>query len=341
MAEAEPQDRAPRVTVVLPVRNEGGHVERVLADVLAQDLPAEDLEVLVVDGRSDDDTRERVTAIAGCDARVRLLDNPDRLSSAARKIGAEAARGAYVAYVDGHCRIPSRTMLSDMVALFERTGADCLARPQPLEPEGGGYRARSIAAARHSPFGHSLRSEIFAGGEEREVSPLSSGAMYRREVFETVGAFDPAFDACEDVELNYRVERAGLRSFTSPKLAVVYEPRRTWGGLFRQMARYGLGRARLHGKHPEAFSWESLVPVAFVLGVVCLLAAPWLPGPLPVVVLAPWALYALLALGFGLASAARAGWALLPGILVTFPVIHAGLGWGYLRGLATRGPRSP
>ena len=262
---------------------------------------------------------------------MRVLDNPRRLSSAARALGAAAARGRYVAYVDGHCRIDSPTLLADMVDLFERTGADGLSRPQPLVPSGGGAVARAIAAARTSRFGHSLVSEIF-GDQEAQVPAISSGAMYRKEVFEKIGPFDAAFDACEDVELNYRFDRAGLVAWTSAKLAVRYEPRRTYAGLFRQMRRYGLGRARLHRKHPAAFSWESLVPVAFVLGLPVLAAAPWLPRPLGWTVALGYGLYALLALGFGLAASRSPGLRLFPLVAVAFPVIHGGLGLGYLAG---------
>lgn len=337
----EQESTGPRVTVVVPVRNEAAHIESVLDDLLGQTLASGDLEVLVVDGRSTDDTRERVEAVAARDERVRLLDNPRQLSSAARAVGAKAARGAYVVYVDGHCRIPSRTLLADAVELFERTGADCLARPQPLEPTHGGIRARAIAAARHSPFGHSLSSEIFDREKEAEVSPVSSGAMYRREVFDRVGTFDASFDACEDVEFNTRVEQAGLTTWTSPKLAVEYEPRRTYRGLFRQMFRYGLGRARLHRKHADSFSWESLVPVAFLLGIPCLLVSPWIPPPGSWIVWGLWGLYLLLAVFFGARAASKAGWGLLPWIVVAFAVTHAGLGAGYLKGRLTPAPRSP
>lgn len=216
--------------------------------------------------------------------------------------------------------------------------ADCLARPQPLVPTDPGRVARAIAAARTSPFGHSTKSEIF-GATEAEVSPVSSGAMYRREVFSTVGPYDPAFDACEDVELNWRVEAAGLRSFSSPRLAVRYEPRRTFRGLFRQMTRYGLGRARLHRKHPRAFTLESAIPPAFVLGLPALVAAPLLPRALALVVVLGYALYALLALLFATLAAARArALPLVPLVAFAFPTIHAGLGLGYLRGLVTPRP---
>ena len=327
----------PFVTVVLPVRNEAAHLDAVLSDLLAQDYPIDRMEVLVVDGASTDDTRARAGEFARRDARVRVLDNPARRSSAARAVGASAARGAFVLYVDGHCRVESRALLRDMVDLFGRTGADCLARPQPLAPSGPAPVARAIAAARTSAFGHSVGSEIY-GDAEAKVSPVSSGAMYRREVFERVGPFDASFDACEDVEFNWRVERAGLSCWTSPRLAVAYEPRRTLSGLLRQMHRYGLGRARLHRKHPASFTWECLVPVAFVLGLPLLLASPWLPRTVALALAAPYALYAVLSLGFSALAAAKAGWSLLPLLPLAFLTIHVGLGVGYLRGFVSRRP---
>ena len=49
---------------MIPVRNEGAHVEAILGDLLAQDFPPDRMEILVVDGASTDDTSARVRAIA-------------------------------------------------------------------------------------------------------------------------------------------------------------------------------------------------------------------------------------------------------------------------------------
>ncbi len=335
-----PPGPEPAVTVVVPVRNEAGHVGLVLDDLRAQELPGACFEILVVDGRSEDGTRAHVERLAALDPRVRLIDNPWRLSSGARRLGVEAARGRFVLFVDGHCRIPGRRLLADMLELFARTGADCLARPQPLVPTAPGRVARAVAAARSSPFGHSGASTIYEE-RERAVSPVSAGAMYRREVFERIGTFDVAFDACEDVELNWRAAAAGLSCWTSPRLAVRYEPRRRLSALLRQMVRYGRGRARLHRKHPAALSPESLVPAAFVAGLPLLAATPWLPGGWALAVAAPYALYALLALLASLPAARRAGADLLPLLPLTFLTIHVGLGAGYLWGRVERWPPPP
>ncbi len=326
------------ITVVMPVRNEAAHIEAVLGEVLSQELGALTLEVLVVDGESTDNTVERVKRVATRDSRVRVLNNPKRLSSAARALGVEHSRGTYVAIIDGHCHLPSRTLLADMVDLFERTGADCLSRPQPLVPSQDGMTARAVAAARTSPFGHSVHSTIY-DNSERKVAPTSSGAMYHRRTFEKVGNFDTRFDACEDVEFNYRCEQAGLDCYTSPALAVEYEPRSSFRALYKQMHRYGLGRARLHRKHRSAFQIESLIPLGFVLGIPIAVAMAWfLPSPWRWLGVAPYALYALLSLVASIHTASKRGWALLPLLPVAFFVTHTGLGMGYLKGWITTYP---
>ena len=88
----------------MPVRNEAAYIERSLGAVLAQDYPAERLEILVVDGLSTDGTREMVGRMAR-PPRVRLLDNPAGIVPPGLNIGIAQARGEIVVRVDGHCEI--------------------------------------------------------------------------------------------------------------------------------------------------------------------------------------------------------------------------------------------
>lgn len=157
--------------------------------------------------------------------------------------------------------------------------------------------------------------------------------MYRRDVIEAAGGFDERFDAAEDLEFNYRLEKMGVRCYISPKLTVRYYPRSSLGALFRQMRRYGIGRARFLRKHPERFRIENAVPAAFVLGVAGLGLLAIAVTPLRVAWVGLSALYAALLLSEGarlyLRTRARHAW-LLPAIV---PVVHAGLGVGFLEGL--------
>jgi GT2 family glycosyltransferase len=327
----------PRISVVVPVRNEAAFIGRTLTQLLEQDYPRDRFEVLVADGRSTDGTPRLVEELAARHANLRLLDNPRRWSSAGRNRAVRAARGDLVVVVDGHCDLANPHYLRDLADAFTRSGADCVGRPQPLDVAGASVLQRAVAAARSSWLGHQPASYIYADGEGF-VRPHSVAVAYRRSVFDRVGLFDESFDACEDVEFNHRVARAGLTCFFTPKAGVRYYPRGSLAGLFRQMVRYGRGRVRLLRKHPDTFSVPCLVPAAFVLGValgpVAAALVPWLG----LVYAGALGLYGLLVALAALTCLVRTrDVRLLPWLPLVFLAIHAGAGCGILRELAAGG----
>ncbi len=324
------QLKKPMVSVIMPVRNEERFIADTVAQVLDQELDDVELEVLVADGRSDDRTREIVSEIAEQRDDVRLLDNAKNLSSAARNVGIENAKGEYIVVVDGHCEIPSRTYFKDVMRAFERTGADCLGRPQPLVVDDASHLQKAIAQARNSRLGHHPASYIYSN-KELEVPAISVAVAYRRRVFDRIGQFDPAFDACEDCELNYRIDKAGMKCYLIPELSVRYKPRDSLRGLFRQLMRYGRGRVRMFRKHRESFSIASVIPGLFLAG---LTVGPLLCLVFPVLwylYLGVLAIYVATVLVFSIQIAvSEADPSLLIWLPLVFVVIHLGSGWGVL-----------
>ena len=321
----------PTVSVVIPVRNEEVHISSVLRQLEDQDYPRDRLEVLVADGNSSDRTREIVSEYSkSASIAIRCLPNPKQLSSAGRNVGARNAKGDFVFFVDGHCSIPDRNLIRVATQLFERTGADCLSRPQPLLPEGGSKFQRVLADVRSTRLGHGVGSTIYNTRYEGPVDPSSAGAIYRRAVFEKIGYYDESFDACEDVEFNTRVLKAGLKSNTSPGLTVFYRPRSSFTSLWKQMIRYGRGRCRLIRKHPSAFTISQIVPSMFLL---------WLIGGVLVAPLSHSALllfgcllvlYLSLVLAYSLSLGWRFGRAHIALAPFLYPTIHLALGAGFI-----------
>ena len=123
--------------------------------------------------------------------RVRILDNPKLLSSAARNVGIRESQGEIVIIVDGHCEISDRRYLRKLADAFARSGADCIGRPQPLDVAGATLLQQAIAAARSSRLGHHPDSHIYSR-TEKFVPALSVAVAYRRDVFDRVGHFDAA-----------------------------------------------------------------------------------------------------------------------------------------------------
>jgi succinoglycan biosynthesis protein ExoA len=326
----------PFLSIVMPVRNEERHIGAVLSQLESQNYPRDRFEILVVDGNSTDGTAEVVAGFArAASVSVRMLGNPAQLSSAGRNIGARNCRGEFVIYVDGHCHILNASLLRDHVDLFEKTGADCLCRPQPLTMPGNTNFQNVVGSARSTALGHGLDSTVYAADWEGPVNPSSSGACYRRSVFDRIGYYDESFDACEDVEFNFRVFEAGLSSYLSPRLTVRYQPRQTLGSLWQQMARYGRGRYRFLRKHPRAFSAGQVIPALFLIWLALSGAASFYSSRLLPVFVGTLLLYFGAVLGFSAGLAIRYGWRYLFQAPPVYAVIHMGLGTGFLMELVS------
>lgn len=327
------------LSVVVPIRNEEIFIADTLFSLIHQDYPRDRFELLVVDGMSTDRTREVVKGIISqySEVAIRILDNPGILSSRARNIGIRAAQGKLISVIDGHVSIPDRLLFQNMERLKEANSALCLSRPAPLDVPGlTGGKPYWIAVARKCWLGHSTKSFIYSD-YEGFVDPMSAGFAYDRLVFDKVGYFDESFDAAEDVEFHFRLKKAGIQGYTAPSLLIYSYPRESLMALFRQQTRYGVGRARLMKKHPEAFTKETLVPIGvFGVSILTPLALIFLSSlPVPSLVLLSLSLlYASILVITGLSEAIKRG-SFFPAYYVVLAVwiTHFGLGWGFVKTL--------
>ena len=327
----------PFVTVIMPIRNEAAFIARSLGAVLAQDYPSDRLEVLVVDGMSDDGTREIVRRIAD-DRRkaandelsfVTLLDNPARIVPTALNIGLRRARGEVIVRVDGHCEIAPDYVRRCIKALQE-TNADCVGGP--MVTVGETRVSRAIALAQSSVFG--VGGVAFRTGRERPgyVDTVAFGA-YRRQVFDRVGTFDEELVRNQDDELNFRLTQAGGKIWMDPSVRSVYYSRSSLRRLRRQYFEYGFYKVRVIQKRKAVPSWRHLVPGGFVLGFVGSVLLALLTRQLYwlLIVVVPYALTN------GVASlwAARRNWRTLPLLPLAFSILHLAYGLGFLKGLGS------
>jgi len=325
------ESKLPFITVAMPVRNEERFIAETLNALLTQDYPIDRYEIIVADGQSTDYTRNIVRQIAQSHPQVMLLPNPGLLSGSGRNVGFQNGKGDFFLLVDGHCKIDNNHLLRNVVECFEKSGAQCLGRPQPYIVSGEPNMQRAIALARSSWLGHATDSFIHSA-KEGFVSPLSVGCAYKREVFEKIGFVDEAFDACEDLEFNYRVEKAALKTFFSPKIAIYYFPRENISGLSTQLIRYGEGRAKFIFKHPETINLDIFIPLFFLGGV--------LLGPLFAFISKYFLFvyFAALLLYFSIVSIESLrlsrgdGFRFGLNLIIVFFVIHMTLGLGLIKG---------
>jgi chlorobactene glucosyltransferase len=201
----------PRVSVVIPARNEEKDIERTVRSHLAQDYP--DLQVIVVDDRSVDRTPEilrtlaredpRVTVVAGSDPPAEWLGKPHALH-----LGTGAADGDLLLFADADVRYDRRA-IRDAVVVMEDRGLDLLAFFPRFENRG--FWENVLL-----PF---LSVAVFLGfgflARFRRV-PLAMGAgagnLVRRGAYEAVGGHAAIRRAVvDDVRLAVAAKRAGFR----------------------------------------------------------------------------------------------------------------------------------
>ena len=111
----------PLVSVIIPAYNAQEYVAECVTSVIKQ--TAKDIEVIVVDDGSTDDTREIVASIAERDARVTLLTQSNQYAGVARNNGMDHATGKYLYFLDADDFIEPDT-LETMTGIAERTGVD-------------------------------------------------------------------------------------------------------------------------------------------------------------------------------------------------------------------------
>jgi succinoglycan biosynthesis protein ExoA len=327
-----PSTPSPFVSIVLPVRNEEEHIASLLDSLLAQDYDAQRFEILVCDGLSNDRTCDIVSDYqVRTGNRVRLIHNRAQRSGPGRNCGVRESRGDVIVFVDGHCALTDNRMLSNVARIFESTIADVICRPQPLDATKESPVQRVVSAARRSVLGHGRDSTIYDLDRRAYVAPDSSGAIYRKTVFDSVGFYDESFDACEDVEFNVRCRKAGMLAYTSPDVQVLYEARRTFTGLWKQMVRYGTGRARLVRKHPDTFSIAAIAPALLLAGSAVLLTASLFSSAALWCTIGIVALYSIAIAASSLSIASEHGFAIGIRAPLAYLCIHGGLGWGFLR----------
>jgi glycosyltransferase involved in cell wall biosynthesis len=261
------------VSFVMPVRNEEEYIRASLQSLVDQSYPASECEIIVVDGRSSDRTREIIEEIRERNPQVHCLDNPAGIVPTAMNIGIRAARGKVIIRADGHNVYP-RDYAANCVKWLEQTGADNVGGPWVTVAADESFSARLVVAVLSSPFGVG-NSKFRTGSEEGFVDTVPFGA-FRKEVFDRVGMYNEKLVRNQDNELNARIRKAGGKIYLTPALTTRYHPVKSFPGLLE----YAFKTSRWHiftlRENKESMSLRHLVPAVFLIILLLLLPASFI-----------------------------------------------------------------
>ena len=208
----------PFVSIVLPCRNEAGHIEACMQSILAQDPPAGGMEIIAADGMSTDGTRQFLEEMAKQHPQLRVLSNPGRIVSTGLNAAISTARGEVIVRMDAHTRY-AHDYVKQCLAVMEETGADNVGGP--MQTRADTFMEKAIRAVFHSALAvggarsHRLDYEGY-------VDTVIYGC-WRKSVFDRIGLFDEELVRNQDDEHNLRLTRAGGKIYQSPRICSWYQ----------------------------------------------------------------------------------------------------------------------
>lgn len=248
----------PKVSIVIPCRNEENYISACVDSMLQQDYP--NLEILVCDGMSDDGTRGVLEKYAD-NPKVRVLDNPARVTPIALNLGIQNAIGEIIIIFGAHATMHKDYVLKSVETFFGDQSIGCVGGM--LNQINENAEAAVISVAMSSVFGVG-NAHFRTGSSFGYVDTVAFGA-YKREVFDKVGLFDEELVRNQDDEFNYRVIKGAYKIYLNREIKADYYVRGDFKKLWRQYFQYGYWKVYVNRKHKTITTYRQLVPAIMVL----------------------------------------------------------------------------
>ena len=318
-----------KISIVIPCRNEAPYIDNCLSNILASEgIELWDHQIFVVDGMSDDGTREIVRDWTAKNGRIHLVDNPQQLTPYAFNLGIKAGGEVDFFQIVGARHFLSPNYLATCVRrLQESAEVDCVGGR--IVNEFANETGRIIATAMGTSFGMGLgnfRTLHQSGYTDTVTSP-----MYRYDVLRRIGWFDERLVRNQDDDFNFRVTQAGGKIYYEHSISLRYVVRGDYRQLWRQFYQYGYWKVFVNRKHQTVTTFRQLVPPAFVLYLMLWMLsgfnfAIFQVGSLPLLV------YVFLLVMVSNKNALSEKVSFF-GLMKTFPLLHVSYGLGYLLGI--------
>jgi len=332
----------PLISIIISCRNEEKFIGQCLDSILNQDYlrlgqgfggqTKQKLEVLVVDGMSEDKTREIVSRYNKNYPFIQLIDNPYKVTPKAMNIGLKESRGEVIIFLNSHGILDREFLKWNIYYLEKIKEADAVGGKLQAISESKGLISQAITFITDSIFG--------AGGiryRQREKEGLVKDTLpycaYRREVFSKIGLIDEELLRGQDAEFNLRLIKKGGKIYFTPKIKSYLYTRPSLSKLWRQQFQYGYFKVKIAKKLGIGLVLRQHIPAIFVFSLI-------LSGILGIffqsffcLLLAILLAYLLLNIVFSLEIVFKKGLQYFFPSIISFLVLHFSYGLGFLKGI--------
>lgn len=255
------------ISVIIPCRNEEKFIEKCITSVREFQLPVNtEIEILIIDGTSDDNTASVVLGLMQKDSRIQLIINEKRYQVVALNLGIKHAKGEYILRLDAHAIYPENYLMLNYITL-NKTNADNVGGVIITLPGSDNYGAQLVQALTTHKFGVG-NSGFRIGATEGESDTVPYG-FFKKSLIEKVGFYNEQLVSGEDYEFNVRIKKNKGKIWLNPLIQVQYFNQ---SSLFRfikkQFVREGHYNAYMWYLAPYTFTFRHSIPGAFAIGII-------------------------------------------------------------------------
>ncbi|TAE81146.1 MAG: glycosyltransferase family 2 protein [Bacteroidetes bacterium] len=248
------------VSVIVVCKNESAYIADCIDALINQQLNQIKLEILVVDGESDDGSLE---ILHKYDKHVTIIKNKNKYTPHGINLGIQAAKGDYIAIV-GARSILSGDYIQQCINLLITDSKVWCVGGQIIQ-KGTDLISNSIANAMSSIIGVGMFN-FRTIRNSRKVDTVSCPVI-PQQVIKTIGTFDESLIRNQDDDFSYRIIAAGGLIYQLSDTYSIYYVRQHFSHLYRQYFQYGFWKILLNKKHRTLTSLRQIFPALFLLSI--------------------------------------------------------------------------
>lgn len=320
-----------KVSFIVVAYNAGNKLENLLKDLEKQDYNHDDIEIILVDSNSSDNTKDVMMKFKNSSksfSKISVLDNSKKILPCGWNVALEESTGDIILRVDAHSSLPIDFISKNV----KRIAAG--------EKVVGGHRIsiidednswqKTLLIAEKSIFGSGIAS--YRRQETEEYVSTLAHAAYSRETFKKVGGYDERLARTEDNEMHYRMKEAGYKFLLDPTIKSYHHARNSLSKMMKQKYLNGYWIGLTMGVSPKCFSIYHFIPLLFVLALIVTVIGSFTISSLPLVLLLVvyFAFNIVNTIFSILKEKKHISYLLLP---IIFFLLHISYGWGTLYGL--------
>jgi len=320
-----------KVSIIIPCRNEEKFIGKCIDSIIAQDYLMNKLEVFVIDGISEDNTRKIVKSFIKEYSFIKLLENPKKIVPTALNIGIRNAKGDIIFRMDAH-NIYKKDYVLKCVKYLNKYTVDNIGGIWITLPGDNTIIAQSISLALSHPFGVGNAYFRIGSEEPRNVDTVPFGC-YRKDVFKKIGLFNEKLIRNQDLEFNLRLKKAGGRILLVPDIVSYYYARSTLRTLAKNNFSNGFWVVYSSKFAKMPFSIRHLIPFFFVLSICTSLILSFIYRPFIYLFVLVLVTYLISNVFFSLRISIQKGFKYFVPIMASFTTLHFSYGFGSIGGL--------